>query len=95
MVTIYNLVFSACHAQDCRHESCMYSFVKCSFNFFVYHQNGGLDIPSTGEDREGADTSTLGDVESIIPLDEKDPGGVVKFGWIKGVLVSSLTSALF
>ncbi|XP_043120729.1 solute carrier family 12 member 2-like [Puntigrus tetrazona] len=53
----------------------------------VFQKNGGLDIPSPVEDREGADTSTLGDVESIIPLDEKDTGGVVKFGWIKGVLV--------
>ncbi|XP_026142683.1 solute carrier family 12 member 1 [Carassius auratus] len=53
----------------------------------VFQKNGGLDIPSLGEDGEGADTSTLGDVESIIPLEEKDAGGVVKFGWIKGVLV--------
>ncbi|XP_059362989.1 solute carrier family 12 member 1 [Carassius carassius] len=53
----------------------------------VFQKNGGLDIPSSGEDGEGADTSTLGDVESIIPLEEKDAGGMVKFGWIKGVLV--------
>ncbi|XP_016407740.1 solute carrier family 12 member 1-like [Sinocyclocheilus rhinocerous] len=53
----------------------------------VFQKNGGLDIPSTVEDREGADTSTLGDVESIIPLEDKEAGGIVKFGWIKGVLV--------
>ncbi|XP_052008495.1 solute carrier family 12 member 1-like [Xyrauchen texanus] len=45
------------------------------------------DLQSTSEDREAGDTSTLGDVESIIPLEGKDEGGVVKFGWIKGVLV--------
>uniref|UniRef100_A0A8C1PBL2 Amino acid permease N-terminal domain-containing protein n=1 Tax=Cyprinus carpio TaxID=7962 RepID=A0A8C1PBL2_CYPCA len=58
----------------------------------VFQKNGGLDIPSTGQDRAGADTSTLGDVESIIPLEDKDAGGVGKFGWIKGVLVRCMLS---
>ncbi|RXN16426.1 solute carrier family 12 member 1 [Labeo rohita] len=53
----------------------------------VFQKNGGLTIPSPGEEREGADTSTLGDVESVTPLEESEAGGVVKFGWIKGVLV--------
>ncbi len=57
------------------------------FNIFpIDGQNG--DIGSTGEDRDGADTSTLGDVESVVPLEEKQAGGMVKFGWVKGVLVS-------
>ncbi|XDV28448.1 hypothetical protein PO909_031759 [Leuciscus waleckii] len=53
----------------------------------VFQKNGGLNLPSPVEDREEADGSTLGDVESVVPLEEKDTGGVVKFGWIKGVLV--------
>ncbi|XP_056333978.1 solute carrier family 12 member 1 [Danio aesculapii] len=53
----------------------------------VFQKNGGLNLPSPLEDSEGVDSSTLGDVESVTPLEEKDTGGVVKFGWIKGVLV--------
>ncbi|XP_077050762.1 solute carrier family 12 member 1 [Siphateles boraxobius] len=53
----------------------------------VFQKNGGLNIPSPVEDRDEADGSTLGDAESIVPLEEKQTGGVVKFGWIKGVLV--------
>uniref|UniRef100_A0A8K9V4C6 Solute carrier family 12 member 1 n=1 Tax=Oncorhynchus mykiss TaxID=8022 RepID=A0A8K9V4C6_ONCMY len=36
-------------------------------------------------DREGSDGTPSDDVESVIPLDNKD--GTVRFGWIKGVLV--------
>ncbi|XP_051953114.1 solute carrier family 12 member 1 isoform X1 [Xyrauchen texanus] len=48
----------------------------------VFQKSGGLQ--NTVEDRE---TGNMGDVESVIPLEGKDEGGVVKFGWIKGVLV--------
>ncbi|TRY90182.1 hypothetical protein DNTS_033366 [Danionella cerebrum] len=53
----------------------------------VFQKNGGLDIPDALEEGETPEISTLGDVESVAPLEEKDAGGVVKFGWIKGVLV--------
>lgn len=53
----------------------------------VLHQNAGLADQITGESSEVCDSSTLGDVESVVPLEESS-GGIVKFGWIKGVLVS-------
>jgi hypothetical protein len=43
-------------------------------------------VTTTVEDREGSDGTPSDDVESVIPLDNKD--GTVRFGWIKGVLVS-------
>ncbi|KAI7802868.1 solute carrier family 12 member 1 [Triplophysa rosa] len=52
----------------------------------VFHKNAGLADQSAGESSEVCDSSTLGDVESIVPL-EKEDSGLVKFGWIKGVLV--------
>uniref|UniRef100_A0AAZ3R7X6 Solute carrier family 12 member 1 n=1 Tax=Oncorhynchus tshawytscha TaxID=74940 RepID=A0AAZ3R7X6_ONCTS len=42
-------------------------------------------LTNTVEDREGSDGTPSDDVESVIPLDNKD--GTVRFGWIKGVLV--------
>lgn len=43
-------------------------------------------MPDTVEDNEGSDGTPSDDVESIIP--QKGKGAPVKFGWIKGVLVS-------
>ncbi|XP_056098784.1 solute carrier family 12 member 1 [Rhinichthys klamathensis goyatoka] len=53
----------------------------------VFQKNGGLSVPSAVPDGDEADGSALGDVESVVPLDDKDTAGLVKFGWIKGVLV--------
>uniref|UniRef100_A0AAZ3QDF6 Solute carrier family 12 member 1 n=1 Tax=Oncorhynchus tshawytscha TaxID=74940 RepID=A0AAZ3QDF6_ONCTS len=44
-----------------------------------------ISVTNTVEDREGSDGTPSDDVESVIPLDNKD--GTVRFGWIKGVLV--------
>uniref|UniRef100_A0A674AMX0 Solute carrier family 12 member 1 n=1 Tax=Salmo trutta TaxID=8032 RepID=A0A674AMX0_SALTR len=44
-----------------------------------------LQPPLHISDREGSDGTPSDDVESVIPLDNKD--GTVRFGWIKGVLV--------
>uniref|UniRef100_A0A674AAA8 Solute carrier family 12 member 3 n=1 Tax=Salmo trutta TaxID=8032 RepID=A0A674AAA8_SALTR len=49
------------------------------------HDNGRISVTNTVEDREGSDGTPSDDVESVIPLDNKD--GTVRFGWIKGVLV--------
>uniref|UniRef100_A0A674A4C5 Solute carrier family 12 member 1 n=1 Tax=Salmo trutta TaxID=8032 RepID=A0A674A4C5_SALTR len=43
------------------------------------------DVFQKVSDREGSDGTPSDDVESVIPLDNKD--GTVRFGWIKGVLV--------
>ncbi|XP_064815700.1 solute carrier family 12 member 1-like [Oncorhynchus masou masou] len=52
----------------------------------VFQKNGRISVTNTVEDREGSDGTPSDDVESVIPLDNKD--GTVRFGWIKGVLVS-------
>nr|XP_046201441.1 solute carrier family 12 member 1 [Oncorhynchus gorbuscha] len=51
----------------------------------VFQKNGRISVTTTVEDREGSDGTPSDDVESVIPLDNKD--GTVRFGWIKGVLV--------
>nr|XP_055030947.1 solute carrier family 12 member 1 [Misgurnus anguillicaudatus] len=51
----------------------------------VFQKN--LHDVNTGESSEVGDSSVLGDVESVVPLEDKKDEGVVKFGWIKGVLV--------
>ncbi|XP_065114007.1 solute carrier family 12 member 1 [Paramisgurnus dabryanus] len=51
----------------------------------VFQKN--LNDVNTGESSEVGDSSVLGDVESVVPLEDKKEEGVVKFGWIKGVLV--------
>uniref|UniRef100_A0A8K9Y2L9 Solute carrier family 12 member 1 n=1 Tax=Oncorhynchus mykiss TaxID=8022 RepID=A0A8K9Y2L9_ONCMY len=51
----------------------------------VFQKNGRISVTNTVEDREGSDGTPSDDVESVIPLDNKD--GTVRFGWIKGVLV--------
>uniref|UniRef100_A0A4W5PYR5 Solute carrier family 12 member 1 n=1 Tax=Hucho hucho TaxID=62062 RepID=A0A4W5PYR5_9TELE len=51
----------------------------------VFQKNGRVSVTNTVEDREGSDGTLSDDVESVIPLDNKD--GAVRFGWIKGVLV--------
>uniref|UniRef100_A0A4W5L7K0 Solute carrier family 12 member 1 n=1 Tax=Hucho hucho TaxID=62062 RepID=A0A4W5L7K0_9TELE len=51
----------------------------------VFQKNGRISVTNTVEDREGSDGTPSDDVESVIPLDNKD--GAVRFGWIKGVLV--------
>ncbi|KAF7666619.1 hypothetical protein LDENG_00099340 [Lucifuga dentata] len=48
--------------------------------------NGGISVPDTVEDdREGSEGTPSDNLESAIPTDNKS--GVVKFGWIRGVLV--------
>ncbi|XP_060780297.1 solute carrier family 12 member 1 [Neoarius graeffei] len=51
----------------------------------VFHKNGDVDIPDTLVDSEGSDVLASDDLEA--PLPPENTGGVVKFGWIKGVLV--------
>lgn len=51
------------------------------------HQKGAIDVPDTVEDDdEGSDGTPSDDLESAVPF-ESDKGAV-KFGWIRGVLVS-------
>lgn len=50
-------------------------------------QNGAISVPDTVEDEgEGSDGTPDDDVESAPVVTNK--GGAVKFGWIRGVLVS-------
>lgn len=53
----------------------------------IIQQNGAISVPDTVEDdgRE-SDGSPSDDLESALPADSDS--GAVKFGWIKGVLVS-------
>uniref|UniRef100_A0AAR2LAL9 Solute carrier family 12 member 1 n=1 Tax=Pygocentrus nattereri TaxID=42514 RepID=A0AAR2LAL9_PYGNA len=51
----------------------------------VFQKNGDLDIPDTVDDGEGSDVLENDDIEAIVP--PENSAGVVKFGWIKGVLV--------
>ncbi|TMS12951.1 Solute carrier family 12 member 1 [Larimichthys crocea] len=49
-------------------------------------QNGAISVPDTVEDDgEGSDGTPSDDLESAVPIDTNK--GVVKFGWIRGVLV--------
>uniref|UniRef100_A0A4W4G886 Solute carrier family 12 member 1 n=1 Tax=Electrophorus electricus TaxID=8005 RepID=A0A4W4G886_ELEEL len=52
----------------------------------VFEKNGDLDVHDTMDDGEGSDVLPNDDLEAI--ASPEDNGGVVKFGWIKGVLVS-------
>ncbi|XP_072551679.1 solute carrier family 12 member 1 [Salminus brasiliensis] len=51
----------------------------------VFQKSGNLDLPDTVDDEEGSDSLQNDDIEAIAP--PENSGGVVKFGWIKGVLV--------
>ncbi|KAL6479577.1 hypothetical protein MHYP_G00130100 [Metynnis hypsauchen] len=51
----------------------------------VFQKNGDLNIPDTVDDEEGSDVLQNDDIEAIVP--PENSAGVVKFGWIKGVLV--------
>uniref|UniRef100_A0A4W4G532 Solute carrier family 12 member 3 n=1 Tax=Electrophorus electricus TaxID=8005 RepID=A0A4W4G532_ELEEL len=51
----------------------------------VFEKNGDLDVHDTMDDGEGSDVLPNDDLEAI--ASPEDNGGVVKFGWIKGVLV--------
>uniref|UniRef100_A0A3Q3D2E7 Solute carrier family 12 member 1 n=1 Tax=Hippocampus comes TaxID=109280 RepID=A0A3Q3D2E7_HIPCM len=52
----------------------------------VFQKNGAISVPDTVEDDcEGSDGTPSDDVESAVHLDSGK--GVVKFGWIRGVLV--------
>lgn len=54
-------------------------------------QNGAISVPDTVEDDgEGSDGTPSDDLESAVPIDTNK--GVVKFGWIRGVLVSYIGS---
>ena len=51
-------------------------------------QGGQISVPDTVEDDEqSSEGSPSDDLESAVPVEQ---GGLVKFGWIKGVLVSSI-----
>nr|AIF76153.1 Na-K-Cl cotransporter 2 [Epinephelus lanceolatus] len=52
----------------------------------VFQKNGAISVPDTVEDDgEGSDGTPSDDLESAVPVDSNK--GVVKFGWIRGVLV--------
>ncbi|KAF7698709.1 solute carrier family 12 member 1 [Silurus meridionalis] len=51
----------------------------------VFHKNGDMDMPHMLDDSEGSDVVQGDDLEA--PPAPDNSGGVVKFGWIKGVLV--------
>lgn len=54
-------------------------------------QNGQISVPDTVEDDdEGSNGTPSDDLESAVPIDSNK--GVVKFGWIRGVLVSNVES---
>lgn len=53
---------------------------------FQKQQNGALSVPDTvQDDSEGSDGTPCDDMESNPPIDPNK--GVIKFGWIRGVLV--------
>ncbi|XP_041644517.1 solute carrier family 12 member 1 [Cheilinus undulatus] len=53
----------------------------------VFQKNGAISVPDTVEDDgEGSSGTPSEDLESAIPIDNKNKGSV-KFGWIRGVLV--------
>lgn len=59
------------------------------FSFFL--QNGVISVPDTLEDDgERSSGTPSDDLESAAPTD--DMKGMVKFGWIRGVLVSYFRS---
>lgn len=63
----------------------MFPFV---FSFFL--QNGAISVPDTLEDDGERSIGTPSDdLESAAPTDDM---GLIKFGWIRGVLVSYFRS---
>ena len=60
--------------------------------FFLFsQQNGAISVPDTVQDSgEGSDGTPSDDVESADPI--VSDKGAVKFGWIRGVLVSYVRS---
>ncbi|KAG7250741.1 hypothetical protein CRUP_006054, partial [Coryphaenoides rupestris] len=53
----------------------------------VFQKGGEISVPDTvQDDGESSEGIPSDDLESAIPV-EKNKGGAVKFGWIKGVLV--------
>lgn len=60
-----------------------------ALTFFL--QNGAISVPDTVEDDgEGSDGTPSDDLESAVPIESKTEA--VKFGWIRGVLVSYVGS---
>lgn len=54
-------------------------------------QNGAISVPDTVDDSvDGSDGTPSDDVESAKPIENNS--GAVKFGWIRGVLVSYVGS---
>lgn len=67
---------------------CITFFSNLQFSW----QNGAISVPDTvQDDDEGSDGTPIDDVESVAPIDNNKGGGV-KFGWIRGVLVSYVGS---
>lgn len=67
-------------------------FLSLIFAFTFSHQNGAISVPDTVEDDDESDDGTPSDdLESAVPIEE-NKGGAVKFGWIRGVLVSYVGS---
>lgn len=67
--------------------------LKCSIPkyFTLFQQNGAISVPDTVEDDgQGSEGTPSDDLESAVPSDSDK--GVVKFGWIRGVLVSYVGS---
>lgn len=61
------------------------------FAFAFSRQNGAISVLDTVEDDdEGSDGTPSDDLESAVPTDSNK--GAVKFGWIRGVLVSYVGS---
>lgn len=65
-------------------------FLSIMFFSTFSQQNGAISVPDTVEDDgDGSDGTPSDDLESAVPTDDK---GAVKFGWIRGVLVSYVGS---
>lgn len=64
------------------------SWVHVRLPSFVFSwQNGAISVPDTvQDDDEQSDATPSDDLESAVPIDSDK--GAVKFGWIRGVLVS-------
>lgn len=71
---------------------CIYIFFFFYFLKFIcnymFTQNGAISVPDTVEDDdEGSEGAPSEDMESA-PPPKKKASEAVKFGWIRGVLVS-------
>lgn len=61
--------------------------IPLTFAWTFFQQNGAISVPDTVEDDgQGSDGTHSDDLESAVPADSDK--GAVKFGWIRGVLVS-------